>query len=113
MGIRKSSLIKLYKSSYALMYSPVNEPYGLVVLEAMRAGLPIIAAKGGGYEEILNSSNGYVIRKDAKLWAKTYMTLYKNRELWEKYSQQNYTDSANFSDLKYTKKITNIIDRLI
>ncbi len=113
MGIRKSSLIKLYKSSYALMYPPVNEPYGLVVLEAMRAGLPIIAAKGGGYEEILNSSNGYVIRKDAKLWAKTYMMLYKNRELWEKYSQQNYTDSTNFSDLKYTKKITNIIDRLI
>ena len=113
IGISKSTLIKLYKSSYALMYSPVNEPYGLVVIEGMRAGLPIIASKGGGYEEIINSSNGYILRQDAKLWASAYMKLYKNRELWEKYSQQNYTDSTNFSDLKYSQKIASIIDRLI
>ncbi|MCE7898018.1 glycosyltransferase family 1 protein [Candidatus Microgenomates bacterium CPR3] len=104
----------MYKSSYALMYAPVNEPYGLVVLEGMRAGLPIIAAKGGGgYEEIIDSSNGYIIRQDAKLWARTYTKLYKRRALWEKYSQQNYTDSMNFSDLKYAQKITRLIDKLI
>lgn len=114
IGISKASLIKLYKSSYALMYAPVNEPYGLVVLEGMKAGLPIIAAKGGGgYEEIIDSSNGYIIRQDAKLWAKTYTKLYQNRELWEKYSLQNYADSMNFSDLKYAQKITRLIDKLI
>lgn len=113
IGITKSALISLYKSSYALMYSPVNEPYGLVVLEGMRAGLPIIASKGGGYEEIINSTNGYILRNDSTLWARTYMKLLKNRDLWEKYSQQNYIYSENFSDITYSKKIANIVDELL
>lgn len=113
IGISKPSLINLYKSSYALMYSPINEPYGLVVLEGMRAGLPVIAIKGGGYEEVINSNNGYIIRPDAKLWGNTYMKLYKNKTLWERLSKQNYNDSKNFSDLKYTQEIARTIEQLI
>jgi glycosyltransferase involved in cell wall biosynthesis len=36
----------------AFLYAPVNEPFGIAVLEAMAAGKPVIAVNQGGYVEV-------------------------------------------------------------
>ena len=40
------------------------EPYGLVFLEALAAGLPVIASKFGGSSEIVDSTCGILVDKD-------------------------------------------------
>lgn len=55
-------LIDLYSNCTAVLYPPINEDYGLVPLEAMASGKPIIAAnEGGPRDTILNNRTGMLV----------------------------------------------------
>lgn len=41
--------------------SPVPEPYGQVVAEAMARGVPVIATQGGGVPEVLGQGTGWLV----------------------------------------------------
>ena len=50
---RQKSLPRLYASADAFLFSSLTETLGLVVLEAMASGLPVIAAPAGGVADHL------------------------------------------------------------
>ena len=51
----------LLLNSCALLYTPENEHFGIVPLEAMRSGTPVIAVNSGGpVETILNGKTGFL-----------------------------------------------------
>ncbi|OGG08355.1 hypothetical protein A2777_02815 [Candidatus Gottesmanbacteria bacterium RIFCSPHIGHO2_01_FULL_40_15] len=47
-------LNKLYNSSRLFLYAAHSEPFGLVVLEALSAGVKVVAVNEGGIPEIIN-----------------------------------------------------------
>lgn len=51
------ALRKLYKKADIFVSTSIYEPFGLVVLEAMAAGLAVVAFKTGGIPEILTNNN--------------------------------------------------------
>ena len=54
----------------ALLYTPVNEHFGIVPLEAMAAGRPVIACNSGGPKEsILHLQTGYLCEPEAGSFA--------------------------------------------
>lgn len=58
----------LYSSSYFLLYTPSDEHFGLVPVEAMAYGLPVIAMDSGGPKEtIINEVTGYLCKKNESL----------------------------------------------
>lgn len=98
--ISKQDLIKEYLRSKIFVYSPISEPFGIVILEAMASGLPIIASLGGGgYSEILSSKNGILIQsKSENVWGRNINYLLNNHKKQESYSKYN---------LKFVKKFSN------
>ncbi len=50
----ESDVLDLYKACEAVCVPSRNEPFGLVVLEAMASGKPVVATHGGGPEEIID-----------------------------------------------------------
>ncbi len=50
-------LIAAYHSADVFVLPSLHEPFGIVVLEAWAAGVPIIAAKVGGLKNLLDSGN--------------------------------------------------------
>ena len=54
----------LLSNACALLYTPTNEHFGIVPLEAMKVGCPVIAvATGGPRETVLHGVTGYLVKQ--------------------------------------------------
>eukprot|EP01040_Poterioochromonas_malhamensis_P000027 gene27-29_t len=61
----------LFGISKALLYTPDREHFGIVPLEAMSIGLPVIAVNSGGpTESVLHEKTGFLCSQDADEFAK-------------------------------------------
>lgn len=87
-----SELRNLYRKSKIVLALGKNEPFGLIPLEAMACGVPVIAIAEGGYKEtVLDDKTGYLIPRNGKELAKkiTYLLSYKKIRLdMGKYAQK-------------------------
>ena len=69
--IDDSELVKLYNRARLCVYAPYLEPFGLVPLEAMACGTPVVAVKEGGVREsvVHNESGWLLIERDEQEFA--------------------------------------------
>lgn len=76
-----------------------SEAFGISILEAMRAGVPIIATKVGGIPEIItNNRDGILIEPgQPKLLASGIMKLINNKKLQAKLSKEGLETIKRFS----------------
>ena len=111
LNLNKTQLIKELQSADIFLFSPIAEPFGLVVLEAMAAGLPIIATDtGGGYTEILTPNNAILSSAiDENIFANDIVTLQKNSNRRKKMSQKNQVDVKKYSSNIMNENLWHII----
>ncbi len=65
-AISDESLLGLYRSAKAVLCFQHNEPYGLVPLEAMACGKPVVARNSGGFaDNIRNRETGLLFHDPA------------------------------------------------
>ncbi len=58
--MRGEELINAYRSADCFVFPSTTETFGLVALEAMACGLPVIAARAGGIvDTVVDGENGY------------------------------------------------------
>ena len=53
--VSDEALSKVYRTSDVFVHVPRNEPFGVVLIEAMASGLPVVATSTGGIPEIVPS----------------------------------------------------------
>jgi len=80
-----TSLInQFYAAGDAFVFPSVYEPFGLVIIEAMASGLPVITAQSVGAAEIIeNGVNGILVEKsyDVETLAQKMLEIEKNSAL--------------------------------
>ena len=70
MGISDRALRARYRRAALVAYTPHHEPFGLVPLEAMACGTPVIGvAEGGVRESIVHGQTGLLLPRDEKAMA--------------------------------------------
>lgn len=69
--IRDDELVKLYNQAKLVLYAPYLEPFGLVPLESMSCGTPVIGVKEGGLREtIKHNHTGILTERDETAFSK-------------------------------------------
>lgn len=77
----------------AFICSSLTETFSIVLVEAFASGIPVVATKCGGPEDLVNDSNGYLVEKDNVLsLANGMIDMIKNRE---KFSSDKIRCDAN------------------
>lgn len=77
-----------YRRAKIVVGLSYNEPFGLVPLEAMACGTPIIAINEGGYKEtVIDSKTGYLIKRDSKIVAEKVRLLLSDQKLHDTMSE--------------------------
>lgn len=72
----------LFSASKALVYTPSWEHFGIVPIESMYAGLPVVAVNNGGpLETILDGKTGFLCVSEKEKFADAIVWLLKNRGL--------------------------------
>ncbi|MBN2588126.1 MAG: glycosyltransferase family 4 protein [Candidatus Fermentibacteraceae bacterium] len=81
-GISDLQLRDLYNRAGAVLCCQMNEPYGLVPLEAMSCGTPVVAVEEGGFtDSVLSGENGILVRRDPRQIASALERVLTDREL--------------------------------
>ena len=77
-----------YNRARMCVYTPVAEPFGLVPLEAMACGTPVVGIREGGVlESIVHEQTGLLVERDTKRFAAAVQFLLANPDLAETYGR--------------------------
>jgi|694.fasta_scaffold02523_17 glycosyltransferase involved in cell wall biosynthesis len=84
-------------SVFGVMPSRI-EPFGIVALEFMAAGVPLIASRTGGLEDILKNGSGvFFENENVKDLADKMTYLYQNRNIREKIIESQNMDIVHYT----------------
>lgn len=97
------NIVEHYHVSDIYVHTAYYEPFGLVLLEAMAAGLPVIALDGMGNRDVIqNGDNGYLIENDDPvLFADVIEKIITDTDIYQAISQRGKEFASQFdSSLK-------------
>lgn len=84
-----SDLNSLYNSAKIVVCISSNEPFGLIPLEAMASGVPVIALNQGGYKEsVVHNKTGLLIKNNPSDLASAIKKLLSNKAVYQKMAKQ-------------------------
>lgn len=88
VGLGVEELKSLYSRAQLCVYAPVMEPFGLVPLEAMACGTPVVGVGEGGVQEsVLHERTGMLVERDAQKFGAAIQYLLSNPDLIAEYGR--------------------------
>lgn len=82
-------LVRLYNVARCTVYAPIMEPFGLVPLESMACGTPVIGVREGGVREsVIDGGTGLLVDREPESFARAVETLLRDRALAMRLGQQ-------------------------
>lgn len=112
LGMR-SDVNKLMAMSDIFVLPTYNEPFGLVGVEALASGLPILMTKTQGPKDYLKDGiNGFFIKRNGDDIAKKISLFYNDKKLLKDMSLQARKDALEFSWDQISKKYISLIEEV-
>jgi glycosyltransferase involved in cell wall biosynthesis len=102
-------------SDIAVIPSMYNEAAGLVVIEAMSSGLPIIATDSGGIPELVSEDCSFIIRRSEHFvedLEKSLEVLIRDKELRKSMGNNSYKRSILFGKDEYCNNFNKLLKNI-
>lgn len=111
---QQSNLAPLYGAMDIFALASAREAFGMVLVEAMQAGLPVVATRVGGIPEIVvNNETGFLVpqRRPTELAARLRM-LAADPWLRRRMGQAAKVRALAFSEVQYVEKVERLYREL-
>ena len=109
-NVSQPERLELLEKCICLLYTPLNEHFGIVPLEVMYMEKPVIAHNSGGPKESVSSSAGFLLENDPAQWADKMDFLFSNPkevELMGGKAKENVEKRFAFD------VFTDVVDRIV
>jgi glycosyltransferase involved in cell wall biosynthesis len=109
------NLAEFYAACDVFIFPALGEPWGLSLLEAMASGKPVIAAKDGGPQEIIDDKrDGFLVEPlNPRSYAEQILLLLNDHSLSQSIGEKAAMKARTYSWKTMAKNYSEIYDRLI
>jgi glycosyltransferase involved in cell wall biosynthesis len=112
--VSDQELSELYRTAYASLFTAFNEDWGIVPLESMAFGKPVICTNSGGPREyIIDGKNGFLTAPDVKDFAGRIRQLAENPDLCRAMGLEGSATARSFSWQRFTNCIDAAVDEVV
>jgi glycosyltransferase involved in cell wall biosynthesis len=88
-NVDDSDLVQHYNYAKVVVYAPIREPFGLVPLEAMACGTPVVGVREGGVPEtVVDQRTGLLVERDPVQFAEAVRSLLDDTERCQRFGHQ-------------------------
>ena len=95
-------------------FASITETQGLVTMEAIAAGLPVVAVDASGTRDILDDGKqGYLVPNDADALAASINQLIESPAKMQRFSNKALKKAKSFDVDRLTKKLVNVYEQAI
>ncbi|MBE3091657.1 MAG: glycosyltransferase, partial [Candidatus Atribacteria bacterium] len=103
-----------YKMAYVFTIASTTETFGMVTIEALASGVPVLAVKAPGAVDILTDGlDGLLVDNDTEKFANALEKIIREPELREKLSQGALKTSEKYSIDKISERMLNLYREVI
>ncbi|OGF58861.1 MAG: hypothetical protein A2Y62_11000 [Candidatus Fischerbacteria bacterium RBG_13_37_8] len=108
--VRQDELQKYYQDADVFVLPSILDSWGMVVLESMACGTPVIISENTGAKDIVTDDAGFVIPvNDIKALKERILFLYNNRNKIQDMGKKAYEIAQHYTWKNYKEKIKEII----
>ena len=112
--VSRDEIVGLYQASDLFVFASLTETQGLVAVEAMAAGLPVVAIKASGIEDMVDDGeDGILTDSSINEFSNSVLKIVNNEDLRKRLSAQAKINSEKFSIEPWIKKMTGLYEELI
>lgn len=114
-AVPHKEIASYYQASDIFLFSSLTDTQGIVILEAIASGLPVVALKDDAFKEmVISKKNGFLIKKPlSEIFGKRVLEILNNPSLYQKFSIASQKIAQNFSEESQAKKLLKIYKSLI
>ena len=112
--VENEEMAAYQKACDVFLFSSKSETQGIVILEAMAAGNPVVAVKASGVEDVVeNGVNGYLTTEDATEFAGKIFRVLSEEALREQLSLGAYITATKYSENQIAERVAEAYNRTI
>eukprot|EP00457_Paulinella_chromatophora_P009876 gb/GEZN01009957.1/.p1 GENE.gb/GEZN01009957.1/~~gb/GEZN01009957.1/.p1 ORF type:complete len:415 (+),score=58.35 gb/GEZN01009957.1/:28-1272(+) len=115
LNFKEAQRAWLLERSRCVVYTPENEHFGIVPIEAMYARRPVVACNSGGPLESVNTGKtGFLCPSETKAFSVAISTLVRDKDLADKMGEAGRQNVlSRFSLDAFSKQLDNILTSMV
>ncbi|RJQ29512.1 glycosyltransferase family 4 protein [Candidatus Parcubacteria bacterium] len=111
--LHQAKLLAIYKAASIFVFGSLTETQGLVILEAMAMGLPVVALQGMGVEDVLGKNRGGVMVNNTESFVHSVSELLGSDRLRQKKHLEALEKAREYSIENTTNQLLSFYESTI